>query len=65
MDAGSLAEISNGVFNQYPINSNFLDEVISKEGAASPHYTEVLKQFSSFRAEDFKELNEQAKLSFF
>lgn len=65
MDAGSQAEILNGVFKEYQMNPNFLDEVFHTEGSANPHYNEVLKQFAKFSAEDFRELNEQAKLSFF
>lgn len=65
MDATSIPEISNGVFNDYRLNPKFLDEVFNKEGAVNPHYKQVLEQFAQYSAEDFNVLNEHAKLSFF
>jgi uncharacterized circularly permuted ATP-grasp superfamily protein len=61
----TLHQFTSDVFNDYPINPALLDEVFTKEGQVNSHYRKVLDQFSQFSVEDFKELNEHAKLSFF
>jgi len=60
-----LLEINNEVFSKYNLNPAFLDEVFKPEGEALPHYNLVLEQFKQFSAENFIELNEHAKVSFF
>ncbi|QNF35840.1 circularly permuted type 2 ATP-grasp protein [Adhaeribacter swui] len=54
-----------GIFQDYHLNPAFLDEVFSLDGEVLPHYRLVLDQFKHFTADDFKELNELAKVSFF
>jgi uncharacterized circularly permuted ATP-grasp superfamily protein len=58
-------QFNSDVIHNYPIDPVLLDEVFNKEGQVNPHYQQVLDQFSQYSAEDFKELNEHAKLSFF
>ncbi|RDC61886.1 circularly permuted type 2 ATP-grasp protein [Adhaeribacter pallidiroseus] len=58
-------EMYKGVFQGYNLNPAYLDEVFSPAGEVLPHYSLVLDQFQHFTAEDFKELNELAKVSFF
>lgn len=65
MDNVRLLENNDGVFGNYNLNPTFLDEVFNPEGAHLPHYDLVCNQFGQFTAEDFKELNEHAKVSFF
>ena len=65
MDNIMLQENNNGVFGDYNVNESFLDEVFSHEGSQMPHYDLICNQFKQYSAEDFKELNEHAKVSFF
>ncbi|MDQ4141546.1 MAG: circularly permuted type 2 ATP-grasp protein, partial [Bacteroidota bacterium] len=58
-------ETYQGVFSGYDIKPGFLDEVFNAEGEVLPHYNLVLNQFKKFTLEDFNELNELAKVSFF
>ncbi len=56
---------SNGILGNYQIPPQFLDEVFMAPGQVHPHYQAVYQQFQEFSKEDFKELNEHAKMSFF
>ncbi|MDQ3292489.1 MAG: circularly permuted type 2 ATP-grasp protein [Bacteroidota bacterium] len=58
-------ETYQGVFSSYDIKPGFLDEVFNADGEVLPHYNLVLDQFKKFTLEDFNELNELAKVSFF
>ncbi|QMU29136.1 circularly permuted type 2 ATP-grasp protein [Adhaeribacter radiodurans] len=58
-------ETYQGVFSGYDIKPGFLDEVFNAQGEVLPHYSLVLNQFKKFSLEDFNELNELAKISFF
>ncbi|WP_046314513.1 circularly permuted type 2 ATP-grasp protein [Pontibacter korlensis] len=56
---------ARGVFGNYQIPPQFLDEVFSNAGKVNPQYESIYRQFMQFSKEDFKELNEHAKKSFF
>jgi uncharacterized circularly permuted ATP-grasp superfamily protein len=64
MTALGQSQIASEVFNNYQLNGH-LDEVFDTNGEVNPHYQQVLNQFSQYSAQDFRELNEHAKLSFF
>jgi uncharacterized circularly permuted ATP-grasp superfamily protein len=55
----------NGVFSSYEINKDHYDEVFEKNATVRKHYESLLAQFSQLGSEDFKELNEYAKVSFY
>jgi len=55
----------NDVFNSYERDNKFLDEVFDNEGKIREHYQKVYAEFNDFTSEDFKKLNELAKISFF
>jgi uncharacterized circularly permuted ATP-grasp superfamily protein len=61
----SLSQIRSNVFEEYPLDSQYLDEVFTAGGEVNPQYAKVLDLFSRFSAQDFHELNEHAKVSFF
>lgn len=61
----TLPRIQTEVFTDYPVNTPFLDEVFTSEGAVNPQYGKLLDQFAQYSAQDFHELNEYAKVSFF
>jgi uncharacterized circularly permuted ATP-grasp superfamily protein len=65
MAADSLTSTFSGVFSEYQNSPDFLDEVFDRDGAPKPHYQQVLKQFLQYQVNDFRELNDHAKLSFF
>lgn len=65
MTADSSAGIFTGVFSDYQVSPDFLDEVYDHKGTGKAHYQLVLNKFLQYRAENFRELNEHAKLSFF
>ena len=65
MAADSLTGTFSGVFSDYQNSPEFLDEVFDSAGAVKAHYQQVLKQFLQYRVDDFRELNDHAKLSFF
>ena len=57
--------IKSDVFNSYERQDKFLDEVFDENGNIRPHYQKVYEEFTNFTLEDFKKLNELAKVSFF
>lgn len=65
MNQSSQRQYTSDVLNNYPQNTALLDEVFDKGGKVNPHYKKVLDQFLHYSVQDFKELNEHAKLSFF
>ena len=60
-----IIEHEKGIFSKYLCNSGFLDEAFNLYGEPLRHYQLVFDQFRRFLVEDFKELNELAKMSFF
>jgi len=54
-----------GVFASYNMDAAFCDEVFAGESSVRQHYNKLLNQFDKLNAEDFKELNEYAKISFY
>ncbi len=52
------------LFQNYPTNPTFFDEVFRHDGAVYPHYEDIHRQFSRLTIADFERLNEYAKLSF-
>nr|WP_290939459.1 hypothetical protein [Haliscomenobacter sp.] len=52
------------LFQHYPLNPAFFDEVFQKDGRVYPHYEDIHRQFSQLTSKDFERLNEYAKLSF-
>jgi uncharacterized circularly permuted ATP-grasp superfamily protein len=65
MTAVSTPEIFTGLFRDYEVSPNFFDEVYDSERAVKPHYQLVLRQFLQYQVDQFRDLNEYAKLSFF
>jgi uncharacterized circularly permuted ATP-grasp superfamily protein len=65
MGAGSVYSNFKEVFSNYQLNPGFIDEVFSDKNLAKDHYQKVLHHFAQLSAQDFKELNDHAKLSFF
>ncbi|WP_207434893.1 circularly permuted type 2 ATP-grasp protein [Sabulibacter ruber] len=65
MDAAVRQNQTSEVFANYQIPPNFLDEVFRAPGQVHPHYQAVYQQFLEFSKEEFKALNEHAKMSFF
>ncbi len=57
--------ITENIFENYQIKEKFYDEVFQKEDKSRKHYQKVVKEFTEWLPEDFKELNETAKLSFY
>lgn len=57
--------IKNKTFNSYENNPRLHDEVFERNGKVREHYQKLLEEFKDFSHEDFKKLNEYAKLSFF
>ncbi len=55
----------NDVFGNYQIPPQFLDEVFSTPGKVNPQYESIYQQFTKYTKEDFRELNDHAKKSFF
>lgn len=53
------------VFGKYQVAPHFLDEVFNAGGNINPHYKQIYQQFLKYSKEDFRELNEFAKMSFF
>lgn len=54
-----------GAFNNYALDSKLLDEVFTGGGGVKKHYQKIINQFGKYSLEDFKQLNEYAKVSFF
>ncbi|MDX2302850.1 MAG: circularly permuted type 2 ATP-grasp protein [Microscillaceae bacterium] len=52
------------VFANYKIEDHLLDEVFADEERVNPYYEDIYTHFSHLSPEDFKLLNEYAKLSF-
>ncbi|MFD1757511.1 circularly permuted type 2 ATP-grasp protein [Rufibacter sediminis] len=65
MDEAERQNQTSEVFRNYQIPPQFLDEVFRAPGAVHPHYETVLQHFLEFSKDEFKELNEHAKMSFF
>jgi len=66
MDATMHQQMSSGgVFDNYQIPPQFIDEVFLNSGSVHPQYQAVIQQFLEFSKDEFKELNEHAKMSFF
>jgi len=65
MGAESVPNNFAEVFSNYEFNPEFLDEVFRDQDNINGHYRKVLDYFSRISAQDFKELNDHAKLSFF
>ncbi|WP_181306895.1 circularly permuted type 2 ATP-grasp protein [Rufibacter sp. XAAS-G3-1] len=65
MDAAVRQNQTSEVFSNYQIPPTFLDEVFRAPGQVHPHYEAVYRQFLEFTKDEFKELNEHAKMSFF
>jgi len=61
----SITSEKKGVFGNYPLDELLFDEVFSSNGKPKKHYQKALSQFGKFSMEDFKKLNEYAKISFF
>jgi len=58
-------ETKNSVFSTYPFNKKLFDEVFKEDGKPVKHYQKVLKHFSKLTVEDYKKLDEFAKITFF
>ncbi len=55
----------NSVFSTYPFNKALFDEVFKEDGKTVKHYQKILKHFSKLSVEDYKKLDEFAKITFF
>ena len=56
---------ANGVFSSYSIEGSHFDEVFKGGSVARTHYDKLFQQFNELGAQDFKELSEYAKVSFY
>ena len=65
MSAGTVHPNFTEVFSNYEFNPKFLDEVFNDKDNVNGHYRKVLDHFAHMSAQDFKVLNDHAKLSFF
>ncbi len=52
------------IFSSYEIPEGCLDEVFKGPGKPNPHYERILNQFEQYSNEDYRLLNEYAKVSF-
>ncbi len=64
MDVELRQEKASGVFRNYPVSSQFLDEVFTNAGDINPVYETVYNQFLKYSSTDFRALNEHAKITF-
>jgi len=64
MDVELRQEKASGVFRNYQVPPQFLDEVFTASGEIKPVYETVYKQFLKYSNEDFRALNEHAKITF-
>ncbi|HSZ24704.1 MAG TPA: circularly permuted type 2 ATP-grasp protein [Cytophagaceae bacterium] len=58
-------DTKNSVFGTYPFNKALFDEVFKEDGKVARHYQKVLKHFAKLSVEDYKKLDEFAKITFF
>lgn len=59
------SEIQSTLFEGYEINEKFLDEVFSSQNKNNPFYDRIVEHFNRLSIEDFKDINEYTKISFF
>ena len=55
----------SGVFASYKVDGDHHDEVFADDSSVRSHYQNLITQFAQLNSEDFKELNEYAKVSFY
>ena len=55
----------SGLFNNYKLDPKFLDEVFKPDGSHNVYYDKIIAQFKDLSLEDFKDINEYTKMSFF
>ncbi|MFC6998005.1 circularly permuted type 2 ATP-grasp protein [Rufibacter roseus] len=65
MDAVVRQNHISDIFKDYHTPPHFIDEVFQKSGEVHPYYEAVYRRFLEFSKDEFKELNEHAKMSFF
>jgi len=53
------------LFENYTAHSTFFDEMFETDGSIRKHYTKISNYLKDFKIEDFENLNEYAKVSFF
>jgi uncharacterized circularly permuted ATP-grasp superfamily protein len=54
-----------GLLSHYTIDSRFLDEVFQHNGVQNGYYDQIVDHFNKLSFEDFKDINEYTKMSFF
>ena len=54
-----------GMFSDYKVAPEWLDEVFQANGNSHPAYQKVLDHFNKLSLDDYKEINEYTKMSFF
>ncbi|RDV15354.1 circularly permuted type 2 ATP-grasp protein [Pontibacter diazotrophicus] len=59
------SDTTNGMFDDYSLNPDFLDEVFSPDGAVKPAYAMIIEQLSQYSTADLAELYERAHQAFF
>lgn len=64
MEVDVRQEQASGVFSNYQVPPQFLDEVFGRTGEINPAYEMLYEQFLKYSTEDFRALNEHAKMSF-
>ncbi|WP_245964579.1 circularly permuted type 2 ATP-grasp protein [Rufibacter immobilis] len=57
--------MTSGVFGNYQTPPQFLDEVFCQAGKVNPEYEALYSQFLKYSKDDYRQLNEHAKTSFF
>ncbi len=63
----SQSQSSNlkGLFEGYFIEPQFLDEVFQHNGVPNGYYDKIIEHFNKLSLDDFKDINEYTKMSFF
>jgi len=59
-----MPQLKDTLFEGYPLSKDFYDEVFNEKGGIRKHYQKVFNYFSKLSADDFKKLNQYAKISF-
>ena len=55
----------NSIFKSYPFNKVLFDEIFKADGKVAKHYQKIINHFSKLSVNDYKKLDEFAKITFF
>src|SRR4051812_40613669 len=57
--------LTKSVLDDYKMDPALYDEIFDSEGQIREHYKTLLQDFSKLKPEEYKKLNDYAKISFF